>query len=48
MGDGVKKTEIATNQSDSLALHHSDNLGLVLVSKLLEGNNYGQGVVECE
>ncbi|KAL5831374.1 hypothetical protein ACOSQ4_016728 [Xanthoceras sorbifolium] len=40
MGDKVM--EITTNQSDPLALHHSDHPGLVLVSKQLEGNNYGQ------
>ncbi|KAK0590163.1 hypothetical protein LWI29_023378 [Acer saccharum] len=42
MGDGVTKTDIATNQSDSLTLHHFDHPSLVLLSKLLEGNNYGQ------
>ncbi|XP_073302959.1 uncharacterized protein [Primulina huaijiensis] len=42
MGDEGKKSETGTNQSDPLILQQSDHPGLVLVSKLLDGNNYGQ------
>ncbi|XP_073119938.1 uncharacterized protein [Henckelia pumila] len=42
MGDERSKKEKGASQSDPLGLHHSDHLGLVLVSKPLEGNNYGQ------
>jgi len=33
---------MSDNIADPLTLHHSDSLGLVLVSKPLEGHNYGQ------
>ncbi|XP_024023632.1 uncharacterized protein LOC112092246 [Morus notabilis] len=42
MGDENSKTDKGINQSDPLALHHSDHPSLVLISKLLDGNNYGQ------
>ncbi|KAL5743738.1 hypothetical protein ACOSQ2_026854 [Xanthoceras sorbifolium] len=35
-------TEKAADNMDSFTLHHSDHPGLVLVSKILEGDNYGQ------
>ncbi|KAI5330645.1 hypothetical protein L3X38_030043 [Prunus dulcis] len=41
MGD-KKSSESEINISDPLNLHHSDSPGLVLVSKPLEGHNYGQ------
>ncbi|KAG6518884.1 hypothetical protein ZIOFF_022365 [Zingiber officinale] len=42
MADESKKLENGTNQSDALTLQQSDHSGLVLVSKLLNGNNYGK------
>ncbi|XP_075515853.1 uncharacterized protein LOC142550661 [Primulina tabacum] len=42
MGDEGKKSETGTNQSDPLILQQSDHPGLVLVSKLFDGSNYGQ------
>ena len=33
---------MSDNIADPLTLHHSDSPGLVLVSKPLEGHNYGQ------
>ncbi|XP_073129375.1 uncharacterized protein [Henckelia pumila] len=42
MGDEVTDMEKETNQSDSFTLHHSDHPSSVLVSKPLDGNNYGQ------
>ncbi|XP_070668374.1 uncharacterized protein [Malus domestica] len=41
MGD-EKPTDVMPNASDPLTLHHSDSPGLVLVSKPLDGHNYGQ------
>ncbi|XP_073119562.1 uncharacterized protein [Henckelia pumila] len=42
MGDENKKTETGSNHLDPLTLQQSDHPGLVLVSKLFDGNNYGQ------
>ncbi|XP_073137802.1 uncharacterized protein [Henckelia pumila] len=42
MGDENKKSEIGTTQLDPLTLQQSNHPGLVLVSKLFDGNNYGQ------
>ena len=42
MGDGSKKTEATTNESDPLTLHHYNHLDLVLASKLLQGDNLEQ------
>ncbi|KAL5736828.1 hypothetical protein ACOSP7_031282 [Xanthoceras sorbifolium] len=40
---GEDKSKKMTNDiSDPLMLHHSDHPGLVLVSKIFEGDNYGQ------
>ncbi|KAI5332620.1 hypothetical protein L3X38_022749 [Prunus dulcis] len=41
MGE-TKSTEKSIDVSDPLTLHHSDHPGIVLVSRLLEGYNYGQ------
>ncbi|CAL9027549.1 unnamed protein product [Prunus brigantina] len=41
MGE-TKSTEKPIDVSDPLTLHHSDHPGIVLVSRLLEGYNYGQ------
>ena len=42
MGKESKKTEAITNESSPLTLHHYDHPSLVLISKLLEGDNYRQ------
>ena len=34
--------EFSVSPSDALFLHPSDHPGLILVAKLLEGDNYGQ------
>ena len=34
--------EFSVSPSDALSLHPSDHPGLILVAKLLEGDNYGQ------
>ncbi|KAH7577028.1 hypothetical protein JRO89_XS01G0195000 [Xanthoceras sorbifolium] len=34
--------EKVTDNMDSFTIHHSNHLSLVLVSKILEGENYGQ------
>ncbi|KAL2517884.1 Retrotran gag 3 domain-containing protein [Abeliophyllum distichum] len=39
---GTKTIEATIAQSDPMALHQSDHPGLILVSKPLDGNNYGQ------
>ncbi|XP_021802698.1 uncharacterized protein LOC110746764, partial [Prunus avium] len=41
MGE-AKSTEKPIDVSNPLTLHHSDHPGIVLVSRLLEGYNYGQ------
>ncbi|XP_018501090.2 uncharacterized protein LOC108866615 [Pyrus x bretschneideri] len=38
----IKPDENSMEFSDSYTLHHSDHPGLILVSKTLDGNNYGQ------
>ena len=42
MVEEIKKTDPTIPESDPLTLHHSDHPGLVLVSKLLDGDNYGK------
>ncbi|XP_068307553.1 uncharacterized protein [Pyrus communis] len=43
MGESESKfTEVSIEISDPLTLHHSDNRELILVSKPLDGHNYGQ------
>ena len=42
MAEEIKKTDPTITESNPLTLHHFDHLGLVLVSKLLDGDNYGQ------
>ena len=40
----TKTTKASIDVLDPLILHHSDHPGIILVSKLLEGHNYGQWI----
>ncbi|CAN6688542.1 unnamed protein product [Malus baccata var. baccata] len=42
MTDSTQHTKPDEEFSDPYTIHHSDHTGLILVSKTLDGNNYGQ------